>query len=125
MSTLWVGSRDPGHVEPWGGIQFYSVLINVVAKYHWAGKAQRSAAAQVFATVVDEPCNTKSPLCDNVMKDNLAGTFDIHLLDGVRTVPAEFFNGGPGLTVIMFLRIRRGLSTELHQWRSPRSRTAP
>jgi len=82
--------------NPGGGIQFYSVLINVVAKYHWAGNSPNVLLRpQVFATVVDEPLQYKvTGYADNVMKDNLAGTFDIHLLDGVRTVPAEFFNGG-------------------------------
>lgn len=77
--------------DPGGGIQFYSVLINVVGKYHWAGNSGNVLLRpQVFATVEGSPEYIVTGVADNVLGD---GTFDILTLGG-RTIPAVFSDGG-------------------------------
>lgn len=75
------------------------MLINVVAKYHWAGKSPNLLLRpQVFATVVDQPLQYKvTGVADNVTKSSFDGTFDIHTLGG-RTIPAAFYDTVNGTT---------------------------
>jgi hypothetical protein len=75
--------------DPGGGIEFYSVLINVVGLKHVeAGNSGNFLLRpQVFATVVDGPLEYKvTGVADNVMIDR---TFDILTLGG-RSIPAAF-----------------------------------
>ena len=75
--------------DPGGGIEFFSVLINVVGLKHVeAGNSGNFLLRpQVFATVVDGPLEYKvTGVADNVTID---GTFDILTL-GDRTIPAAF-----------------------------------
>jgi hypothetical protein len=84
--------------EPGGGIEFYSVLINVVGLKHVEAGSSGNflLRPQVFATMADEPIQYKvTGYADNVTKSDLAGTFDILTLGG-RSIPAAFYDTGNG-----------------------------
>ena len=78
--------------SPGGGIEFYSVLINVVGLKHVEAGSSGNflLRPQVFATVVEGSLEYKvTGYADNVASD---GTFDILTLGG-RSIPAAFSGG--------------------------------
>jgi hypothetical protein len=74
--------------DPAGGIQFFSVLINVVGKYHWAGNSGNVLLRpQVFATVVEAPKYIVRGVAEQV--NHSVGTFNV-ITAGNDNISAEY-----------------------------------